>query len=79
MPTTEVTSSAVNAQPYQARPSSSATAVGSAVATAIASKAIRLIETDDPGRRRPVRPGQDAVARPPDGTAPRRAVSPCAW
>ncbi len=48
MPTTEVTSSAVNDQPYQASPSSSRTAVGSAVATAIASKAIRLMSPTIP-------------------------------
>jgi hypothetical protein len=48
MPTTEATSSAVNDQPYQASPSSSRTAVGSAVATAITSKAIRLMSPTIP-------------------------------
>ena len=48
MPTTEVTSSAVNDQPYQGSPSSSRTAVGNAVATAIASKAIRLMSPTIP-------------------------------
>ena len=43
MPITDVTSREVNDQPYQGRPSSSRTAVGSAVATAIASNAIRLM------------------------------------
>ena len=64
MPITEVTSRAVNDQPYQARPRSSATAVGSAVATAIASNAMRLtsptmpsVATRRPGARTPPAPG----------------------
>ena len=48
MPTTEATRNALNGQPYQASPSSSATAVGIAVPTAIASKAMKVISISRP-------------------------------
>ena len=64
MPTTEVTSSAVNDHPYHARPRSSATAVGSAVATAIASKAIRLTSPT-----MPIVVTRSGPARMPPGSA----------
>ena len=48
MPTTEATRKALNGQPYQASPSSSATAVGIAVPTAIASKAMKVISISRP-------------------------------
>src|SRR6478672_13437406 len=53
MPTTEATRKALNGQAYQARPFSSATAVGMAVATAIDSKAMKVTSMSRPavGRR----------------------------
>ena len=48
MPTTEATRKAENGQPYQARPSSSRTAVGIAVATAIDSKATNVTSMSRP-------------------------------
>src|SRR4029450_5470080 len=48
MPTTEATRKALNGQPYQASPSSSATAVGIAVPTAMASKAMKVISISRP-------------------------------
>ena len=48
MPTTEATRKALNGQPYQASPSSSATAVGIAVPTAIASKAMKVTSISRP-------------------------------
>ena len=47
-PTTEATRKALNGQPYQASPSSSATAVGIAVPTAIASKAMKVTSISRP-------------------------------
>src|SRR5919112_1558631 len=48
MPTTEATRKALNGQPYQANPSSSVTAVGIAVATAIDSKATKVTSINMP-------------------------------
>src|SRR5215475_10148261 len=48
IPTTLATRNAVNDQPYEARPRSSRTAVGSAVATAIASNAISVTTRTSP-------------------------------
>src|SRR5215210_2219024 len=53
MPSTDATRYALNGQPYQASPSSSVTAVGIAVATAIDSKATNVTSMSSPavGRR----------------------------
>lgn len=48
MPTIDVTRNALKGQAYQATPSSSSTAVGIAVPTAIASKAIRVTRVSSP-------------------------------
>src|SRR4051794_2623013 len=48
IPTTEATRKALNGQPYQASPWSSATAVGIAVATAIDSKATKVTSINRP-------------------------------
>src|SRR3954447_209116 len=48
IPTTEATRKALNGQPYQASPWSSATAVGIAVATAIDSKATKVTSISRP-------------------------------
>src|SRR3712207_5589040 len=48
MPTTEATRKALNGQPYQASPSSSATAVGIAVPTAMASNAMKVTSMSRP-------------------------------
>src|SRR3954451_4734215 len=48
MPTTEATRNALNGQAYQASPWSSATAVGIAVPTAIASKAMKVTSISSP-------------------------------